>query len=429
MSTLKQLKGKYNRLVIPCCGQLSIAMAALKAGWKPEQIYASDVSFFSTVLAYSIGKRPLDDLGIKVDGKPWKNHEGYAELLYWLRYYAALAQSRHYFQSIYVSEIEKRKDAHIAKIEEGLSKFDCLKGLHYRPYDLFAEVEEAISDPENVIWLNPPGYKRGYQRMFDTDGRIEWDEPSFREFIPNTHHDELREKSLSQPALFLWYRYNVLAPEDRDYAVFADQKGCSRWDYTLANRPGEIKNRIAARQTVNFRKHYEVLPDGYEITEKSIADLRRTDEETALYYRDLFIHRLGATMARWYYLLIVDGYVAGNLGLTATGQWKRDAFDAYSEEGYGITAPSKRHPKLNRLLMMLIKCEEFQRKMDTLQFRSLGIATTCLSKYPELKINRGIYKLAGREAMKDGTYKLRYQGDRTGQNYNEVVLDWIARYS
>jgi hypothetical protein len=28
-------KRYYKRLVIPCCGQLSIAMAALQAGWEP----------------------------------------------------------------------------------------------------------------------------------------------------------------------------------------------------------------------------------------------------------------------------------------------------------------------------------------------------------------------------------------------------------
>ena len=429
LEAFRTLAKKYDRLVVPCCGQMAIPLTALKAGWKPEQIFASDVSLFSSVLGYYIMKTPLTGLKIEICGEPWPAPKDYATVLYWQKYYASLNQSRHYFQSIALKELRDRKDAHIAKIKESLLGFDCLKGMTYTVKDLFADVDEAIHDSKTVIWVNPPGYKAGYAKMYDTGEMIEWNEPQFEEFIPNDHHDLLREKAEGKPAMFIWYRYNELAPGDINLAVFADQKGTTRWDYTLANRPEEFSQTISPAKKNIILKHWKVLPIDYEITPQCEVSIKRVDEHTALYYRDLFIHRLGATSAVWNYLMLIDGFVAGTVGINSTGKWTRDPFDDYVEESYGITAPSERHPKLNRLLMMVIKSSAFLRMFDTLEFRGLGIATTCLSLYPELKVNRGIYKLVLREKLKNYNYRLRYQGDRTDQSLEEVLLEWLKKYS
>jgi len=421
-------KRYYKRLVIPCCGQLSIAMAALQAGWEPEQIHASDVSLFSTVLAFCIEKRPLSDLGVQVNGEPFEGN--YAELLYWIKYYAALNQSRHYFQSIIVRDLRDRKAQHIEAIGKGLEKFEALAGFSYRCCDLFGEVAEALQEPGTVIWLNPPGFKKGYEKMFDTGGKIHWNEPEYREFIPNTDHDMLRDEAIGKPALFVWYKANELGPEDKPYAVFADQKGAARWDYALCIRPEELTLHALGKKPQDIGKKLAVLPSNYEITAKSQVGFKSVTPAEALYYRDLFIHKLGVTGSQYNYMLVIDEYVAGVVGFSNIEKITRDAFDAYSEETYGICAPSIRHPKLNRLLMMLIKSGAFLSKhIDTLQFRSLGILTTCLSPYPEIKLNRGIYKLIGRKDMPDGTYKLRYQADRTNQTYQEVLDEWLKKYS
>jgi len=433
LSELKLLRQKYKRLVVPCCGQMAIPLIAVKAGWEPEQIFASDVSFFSTVLAYGINGIPVDDLNIEIDGKPWTSLEGYAELLYWLKYYTATNQSRHYFQEVYICEMMERKEAHIQKIKESLTKFGCLRGMHYRLCDLFDEVAEALPDAKTIIWVNPPFYRLGYQRMYDTGGLIKWAEPRFKEFIPNDHHDELREGAIDSPALFLWYRYNVLSPQDKGYAVFADQKGRNRWDYTLANRPSELQRMIAAKKEDKVNMHYDVLPGEYEITVNSVIQFKEVTEPVALYYRDLFIHRLGVTSSKWSFLMLIDGYVAGAVGMAysfrSTGDKVYKEFEYDVEEGWGMTAHSVRHPKINRLLMMLIKCNQFLKRFDFFYNTAVGITTTCLCKYPEMKINRGIYKLVSRVKLADGPFKLRYRADRTDQDYKGVLQEWMTRFN
>lgn len=421
-------KSYYKRLVIPCCGQLSVAMAALQAGWDPEQMYTSDVSLFSTVLARSIKGEAMDDLGIKVDGKPYDGN--YAELMYWIRYYTALYQCRHYYQRVIVKDLKDRKAAHIQIIQEGLDKFEVFRGMKYRTYDLFDEVAEAIGEPGTVIWCNPPFYKRGYERMFDTGGKITWNEPEFKLFVPDRDHCLLRDGAIGKPALFLWSRYTELDPGDGPYAVFAEQKGAARWDYTLCNRPEELNLHSVAKKPQDVSKKLAIIPAEYEIKPTSVIGFKSVTSDEALYYRDLFIHRLGVTRCKYNFMMVIDEQVAGVVGFTAIEKIQRDAFDAHSEEAYGITAPSLRHPKINKLMIMLIRSDEFLRRhIDTLQFRSLGVITTFLSPYPEMKANRGVYKLISKKEMPDGTFKLRYQADRTTQSYKEVLDEWLTKYS
>lgn len=425
------IRSNYQSLVIPCCGGFSIAIAALEAGWKPEQITCSDVSLFSTVLAYAINEQPLDDLQIKSNGAAWGNSVAYADLLYELKLTMMQNQSRHYIQSVYVKDLIERKTSHIEKITKNIDALRLkLKGINYKYGDLFVEAGEALENKSDVIWINPPGYKRGYARMFDTGGRITWAEPLYEDFTPNKDHDRLRQMSSGKPALMLWYRYNETAPEDKPYVVFADQKGRKRWDFTLCNRPDEIKSLIVGRSSENQHYSYAVLPSDYEIKTTSQVGFKPVDSKQALYYRDLFIHRLGLTLTQRYHLLVIDSFVAGVVGCGGNyGAKIQSNFDLDVEEGFGMTAPSKRHPKLNRLLMMLIKTRTFLDQFKTLQFYPTGLATTCLSQYPELKINRGIYELIGRMKMPGGMFKLRYRADMTEFTYSEVLAQWLKRYN
>ena len=425
------LKGScYKRLVIPCCGQFAVAFVALQAGWKLEDISCSDVSLFSSILGCKLADIPIDSLEVRIDGVSQRGDA--AELLYNLKLHTSQAQAKYYYQEVAVRDIRERKEAHIASIARSLERFDNLAGISYTARDMFEVVDEALEDRDTIVWVNPPGYTRGYSRMFDTGGRVTWAEPPYREFIPNKYHDELREQARGKPALFIWYRYDKLAEEDKPFAVFADWKGTggkTRWDYTLSNRPEEFSKRIAPPKVSPKGHHLAVLPFDYEITGKSLVGFVDVSRESACYYRDLFIHKLGVTNARHNRMLVLDGYVAGVVGFSSIEKIKHDAFDAYSDETYGICAASH-HSKLNRLLMMLIKSDEFlSRNLDTVQFRSRGIATTCLSPYPEIKLNRGILKLVNREELKDGTYKLRYQAERTRQNYGEVLEEWLTKYS
>jgi len=62
------LKEGYNRIIEPRCGAFAMSHLAVQAGFKPEQIEASDVTMFSSIMGYAFMDKPLDDLNIKATG-------------------------------------------------------------------------------------------------------------------------------------------------------------------------------------------------------------------------------------------------------------------------------------------------------------------------------------------------------------------------
>lgn len=423
----KALRGKYDRLVIPACGQFSMAFVALSEGWTASQVIAGDVSLFSTVLAHAIQGKSIEGLDIKVRGKPAPVDP--AECLYLLKLGLLSYQSRHYYQKLYIRDMVHRKEDHVKKIREDIEAMKTLKGMTYEAVDMFKQLEQYADDDKAVIWVNPPGYLKGYAKMFDSGHSITWDEPEYLEFKPNEHHNYMREMMRDRPALFFWYRYNALEPEDIPFAIFTEQKGKDRWDYTLCNRPAEtgIPPALWMRKAELQHRNLKVLPHDYEIREDSEVKFIETNLDSALYYRDLWVHRLGTTGSYVNYLMVIDGNIAGAVGFSI-GYIRKDVFNCDVEEGWGMTAYSSRHQKINRLLMMMIKSNQFLKNFDTMMFTAKGISTTCLSKYPEMKINRGIYKLTARVKEKNGDFKLRYRADRTPQSYAEVLKEWLKKY-
>lgn len=422
LSSFARLKDK--RLIIPCCGQFSMAFCAIQAGFNPEQIECSDVSLFTTILGYYITGQSIESLGIKVGGKPFVGT--IPEALYAIKLHTIQANSKHYFQRVFLTDLIERRDAHLESLTKTLSRFDSLKGISYRMADMNEVVDLSLAYPGNLLWVNPPGFCKGYERMYNTGGVITWNEPAYTEFKPQKGHNELREKSRDAQALVVWYRPKTLATEDEQFAIFTHQRSAVTWDYIMCNRPADFKLMSVPKKLNMAPRNLAVLPSDYEITSKSEIGFKKIKPDDAIYYRDLFVHKMGNTKARLNYMLVIDNYIAGIIGLSSIEKIKVDAFEAHSEEVYGICAPSIRNPKIGRLLMMLIKCDEFGRRhLDTLQFKSKGITTTCLSIHPEMKQHRGQYKLIRREKQKNGSFKLRYQGDRTTQSYKEVLDEWL----
>lgn len=422
---LSGLNEQNRKLIIPCCGQFAIAKVAVASGWKPEQIRASDVSLFTTLLGSYIVGEPVPNM--YVNGECISD---YPEAFYQIKFITLKVKTRHYYQELLLKDLIERKEVHLQAIRDSLEDFLTLRGLTYYVRDMFEELNSML-DTNNVIWINPPGYFRGYVKHFDFGGMIQWDEPPYQEFRPNEHHNLIRELVKGKRAIVLWYRYKSIEAEDNQFAVFCEHKGRGRWDYTLCNQPELLRRGISGRSLIRRPRHFKILTADWDITENSQIGFKPIDEDTALYYRDLFIHRLGVTVAQKYYLLIIDGYIGGVVGLMskqAYGIQRLRPFAGDVEEAFGITVHSEKHPRLNWLLMMLIKSDEFLRNHDTFAFRATGIGTTCLSQYPELKINRGIYKLIDRN-VKNRVFHLRYRGDRTNQTYQQVLKEWLTKYN
>jgi len=151
---------------------------------------------------------------------------------------------------------------------------------------------------------------------------------------------------------------------------------------------------------------------------------------TALYYRDLFVHRLGATTADRGFLLLVDGQV-----MTAFGIFIQDFLQfrvQYLPEMFGITRSSKRYHRLGKLFMLLLTSGEMKKRLcDILKLwlhEPRGIRTTSITVHEEGKTDRGALKVVSRETLDDGRFRIIYRGDFRDDSFVDVVADWLKKH-
>jgi len=211
-------------------------------------------------------------------------------------------------------------------------------------------------------------------------------------------------------------------------------------DYWLLTKP-EILEGFQYRSSVDFMAARGVKPypapvfiSGDELTYDSKISFVSVPEQQALYYRDLFAHKLGNTGAEQYFLMLVDGKVFATVGLMTNSLFGLKSDRVF--ENYGFNSPVRNMPRANRLLMLAITCTEFA---DVLYrtasrvnrvYRLRGLRTTCLSKYRRVKLNNGILKALSCERLKEGRanggmYKILYDTDFREQDFKGVVRQFL----
>jgi hypothetical protein len=170
--------------------------------------------------------------------------------------------------------------------------------------------------------------------------------------------------------------------------------------------------------------------DDHEITPASTFHVIMVGLPTALYYRDLFVHRLGATTADRGFLLLVDGQV-----MTAFGIFIQDFLQfrvQYLPEMFGITRSSRRYHRLGKLFMLLLTSGEMKKRLcDILKLwlhEPKGIQTTSITVHEEGKTDRGALKVVSRERLEDGRFRIIYPGDFRDDSFAEVVAAWLKKH-
>src|SRR5947199_3106932 len=178
----------------------------------------------------------------------------------------------------------------------------------------------------------------------------------------------------------------------------------------------------------NIRKL--AIYDDHEITPASKFRVILVGLPTALYYRDLFVHRLGATTADRGFLLLVDGQV-----MTAFGIFIQDFLQfrtEYLPEMFGITRSSGRYHRLGKLFMLLLTSGEMKKRLcDILKLwlhEPAGIQTTSITVHEEGKTDRGALKVVSREKLDDGRFRIIYRGDFRGDSFADVVGEWLKKH-
>src|SRR3989344_1854796 len=98
----------------------------------------------------------------------------------------------HYRRMLFDDLLENR-ERHIVTLTNQITKLrDCFSGIQYETKDLRDEFIER--DLDTLLVINPPVFKRGYEKMFDFKGFIEY-ESDVEEFGFKKEYLALYEKA------------------------------------------------------------------------------------------------------------------------------------------------------------------------------------------------------------------------------------------
>lgn len=433
VAVLKHLVKTHPVIHLPAVGQFTLARCAIEAGYDRENIYTSDVSLFSSLLGYLFSGVGIDCIdfelepNLKIEYDTYDSDIDKAAFLMWIMKVCQM-EKIHYMKP-QLDDLKVRKDYHIDRMRGQIQEMvKYFKGIHYEIKDLRDDVEDK---PEgHLVVVNPPVFAKGYTKMFDFGERIKFD-PQIAEFNFSKEYKSIYEKSRELSTPFIWYRSRSVDGFDPREVIYAKEYKVNKVDYWLMTKPELLDDFESNRSIKSFgRKKFvpykaPMFGANDEIREDSKITFVPVKEQVALYYRDVWAHKLGNTKGEAYYLMLVDGKVFSTLAVML-GQLYRLQSD-YVFENYGFSAPSKRYPRVNRLLMWAITSAEFGEVIRNTTAKVnrywtvKGLRTTCLAKYRHVKLNSGILKIEKRERMPNGMYKIMYWADFRDDTFSDVV--------
>lgn len=434
----ERLDPDLDRVDLPCVGRWAIATAIAKKV-DPTKIYASDLSLFSTVIGYLADpEKSLADLDLTIPervaafvpdgGDDIRTASGILLATKYLMLSGAKAYNAAFRREVWVNRESIR-----ASIEEGLrEQIDVLGGVHYENEDVRRVVAEFIDrgNEGDAIYVNLPGYAGGYTKMYGEAERQLWTcRLEVNEFHPDEALPLLESLNDTPGQAFAYIHHGDDTMPESWTKQLAVAIGGGRTDYVVTNQ-----DRDGARLAVGVK--YDKPPRRFpifanqEIRPDSVIEFRDVDKDTCLYYRDLFVHRLGTAKAERFGLMLIDGRVT-----TAFGLMFRDLLrgaDQYIAEVFGISTTSDRYARLGKLFMLALTSGEFKRwaartwPTQIGHANPLGIKTASPTINHEGKTDRGVLELVRREPRPGGGFQLLYQGPFRDDTFEEVLARWLA---
>lgn len=421
-SIIKESKPK--RILMPCVG--SFAVCFLLSEEERKKTYCSDINLYSSILGYSADEsveNVSEKLGIEIsDTESMEDIDVISEAMY-IMGLDQISCNNEYGINKRKSYIQEH-DELIEQIKDSIINVKGrLKGIHYEIKD-FREVANDLREGD-FLYVNPPTYRGGYEKMFPYK-ELKWDKPQI-EFFDDKEYKGIVQKMFDSDATVIVYSQKNVKIENAN-VIYAQYMGGGRTDYIISNKSfeGYAKPENKSNSRIAL---YPIFNDD-EITEDSKIEILEVDKETCLYYRDLFVHKLGTTKAECYYLMLIDGKVT-----TAFGLHRRDFFSMksnYIGEVFGISVSSKRYKRLGKLFMMCLTSGSFKKYLESTMLmgaRTLqGIKTSSKTSHFEGKTDRGVMKLIKREEQPNGTFLVVYIGDFRQDTYSECVKKWLEKY-
>lgn len=444
-TVLSALPERYQRLVEPAADSFAVSLVARDLGWAPERCECSDVSLYSAVVGGAICGRDMAELGVCVDGEPVTfegspTHQAAEALALQvrLRIAARIAKKPTDYMASIADDLEARHSDHVAELEKRIGLLvSRLGGFSYESRDLVEHTIEAAARPDTIVVSASPTYKAGYEKFFDTGGRLSWDEPTYGIFDPADGTAVLLDAVADAPGLVLC----IQECEPRKSAappVYARQAGPGDAIYWLSNRPEEVLAltggvRVAPRNPPALEPtERPPLPPEHEITASSVIAVEPIPAMAAAYLKELWAHRIIPKPAGRNFAVIVDGYIAGIGGLDVMLDLLRDASKAWPGHVLHTYGFAPFHPqRLTRLISMLALQRGTLERMATpttaLWYAgATDVLTVIMGPHPESKAMRGIMRLVERRPEGDG-WRLFYTAPVGTLSAEEVLAEWLRK--
>jgi hypothetical protein len=429
------LRGRYARWVEPCAGAFAIPAVALREQWTVPQLECSDVSLFTSVVGTVCAGRDLAELDVRVDGESLELDadpvKAAAEIIYrQLVLRMDEKPDEDYWHGIR-RDLAERSDAHRERIAIGVGRLAArFPRLNYRPRDMWAHIEEVKDDPATLISLSPPTYLSGYEKFFDTGGRLTWRGPEYGLWDPKTDFKRLALEAQSWKALLLCVEGGDGDPSDRPF--YARRGPGPDWSwYGWTNKPDVLE---AVGLTAIPRPGHDAKPMGlpilapdHEITADSTIRIEHLEPTHARWYKELWAHRIDPKDAGANWMVLIDNRVAGIAGYSYVNA-PAIQFDPESlllTYGFG-----PQHPlRLPRLVAMLALNLSIIRRFvpPWHALRSERVATAQLSRHPEAKLYRGVMKLKSRKPDPVHGFRLLYEGNIVDRTPEETLALWLQQ--
>jgi len=430
----------YTDILEPCCGSFAMSRIAAEAGYAQERIDASDVSLFSAVFGRAITGKPLDDLEIQVKGFPGEDFSK-PEAVLWAQNVLRNANlGSSYYLSQIIQDLYDRKEFHQGKIRDSIKYFRNLIGnIRFRELDMFDHIREYLENENAIILLAPPTYKGGYEKWFYAGDKITWKEPHYNLFDPeNGLKQVMVDMCGNAKCLVICYEENK-AGQCAGYPLFCRSNSRAGVNaYLTTNDPDKAayilgeKNATRKPEIEMKPLKYPIIPEEYEMTEKSEVKVYEITNANSVYYRRLWTHNFsGSSTGSHNYAVVVDGYLCGVFGYN---EMMASLFAEIYEGkmgtwiSYSICAPLRKYRILRlNTLVSLCRCVFENGQTEIIKARTGGIFTTMITKHPVSMIHRGIMKLIKRENAKPMGFKLVYFAEILDKTPQEVFKEWLKK--
>lgn len=414
---------EYSRVAILRAGAFNVARAAIRGGYKADRIGCYGASLQEAVVGFTLAGLNLQGLDVKVlDAEIAEAlgtdtpHSG-AKILYALK--VAETNPENLYQRAARTELLGSPRQYIDQMRGKLKGLkEDIGGIEFKPMGMLWAAHHQEFGADTIVYINPPRTAAEHRKALRLSESIQWEAPQYTLWDPAEHTGPLWSRCLDADWLALLFLQTWPPEGTSAFTVFAKHhvRRGGRYDVLLANRPDEVSEAVDRvglpdRRIQTEPIDYPILPNDHRITGDSSIRFVRIREKHALYYRDLFAHKLGNTVAEVYFAMLIDGYLTSVSG-HHLGFWTLGAQEA-SYETFGFSCRPPLYPRINKLHMRCLTSEVFRQTI--IRTRPSVITplryfrTTCLAEYPEQKGNRGILKVVSREQLPDGTYHLQYE--------------------